>query len=139
MVQQSTLLGVMVMLAVVPIAGCNAAMKTVQIYPGEPRLSAEVAIIEPQGDRVSIAFVDGKRLGPNRSAEILPGKHTVFIELSTRFYFGSGWGGQVYNVAVSFTALAGHAYQAHAEVDDSVWAWMLDSETGALVGGHRPE
>ncbi len=138
MIHRRILLRVVAMLALVPVSGCVATMTTVQLYPGEPRPKEEVAIIEP-AEAVSIAFIDRKRVGSNRSAEVLPGEHTVMIELSTRYFYGSGWGGQIHQRDVTFVAQPGHVYRADAEGDGAGWAWVVDTEIGDVVGGRKPE
>ena len=115
---------------------------TVKMYPGPSRPMSEVAKLQPGGHlfrAVSIRSVDGRSLGfGNRYAEVLPGKHTVMVELTT----ASGNVTRSIQREATFVAKAGKTYTAEAQEtgfwDTTFWVWIEDA-AGSVVGGKKPK
>jgi len=118
--------------------GCT----TMQSYEG-PKLSPEkVALLKGSFGMINSATileVDGKRRGfTQETAEILPGEHTVKIQVQ------SGFGGifspqYVSNKTLSFLASAGHTYQADGVIKNGdPFAWIIDETTKEVVAGGKP-
>ena len=88
----------------------------------------------------AIAAVDGKIMSEDftMEAEMFPGKHEVTIKLAEPF-IPSIW-------RFSFIAEADHVYQVEAYwktegwhvVDNQMWIWIVDKETGQVVAGEKP-
>jgi len=101
-----------------------------------------VATIKPGGNLfrpVSIESVDRYSLGFfDRYAEVLPGYHTVMIQLNNS---GANYT-KIIQRAVSFVAEAGKVYIVEADetgffLNKEFWAWIEDEATGARVDGER--
>ncbi|MHC5070310.1 MAG: hypothetical protein ACYTGO_07455 [Planctomycetota bacterium] len=115
---------------------------TLKMYPGPSRPKNEVAMIQPGGHlfrAVSIPSVDGRSLGmSNRSAEVLPGKHVVMVQLTR----GNGNATRIIQREVEFVAKAGKTYTAEADQtgfwNPAFWVWIKDN-TGAIVAGKKPK
>jgi hypothetical protein len=99
-------------------------------------------MIQPGGHlfrAVSIPSVDGRSLGmSNRSAEVLPGKHVVMVQLTR----GNGNATRIIQREVEFVAKAGKTYTAEADQtgfwNPAFWVWIKDN-TGAIVAGKKPK
>lgn len=137
MFKQRICLALLILLIVALTGGCSNPARTVRMYAGAELPKEDVTLLQPVKP-ASIAFVDGKKLGGNDSAEVLPGEHKLMIKLSTRFYYGAGWGGDMGYTDVSFVAQAGHVYKVHANfVGRVVQVWVVDAQSGEVVRG-RP-
>ena len=133
MFKQRICLALMILLIAALTGGCSNPARTVRMYAGAELPKEDVALVQPVKP-ASIDFVDGKKLGGNDSAEVLPGEHKLMIKLSTRFYYGAGWGGDVGYRELSFMARAGHVYRVHANfVGRVVQAWVVDTQSDEVV------
>ena len=116
-------------------AGCA----TKQAYEG-PKLPPEsVAIIKPSNpgviDLAVILQVDGKKRGFfEEIAEVLPGEHTVLIQVSSGFPPVT-----IYRTkALPFNAKAGHVYRVEGKVRGGrAIAWIEDETTNEVVAGEK--
>lgn len=139
MFKQKICLHLMILLIAVLTGGCSSPpQKTVRMYAGAELPKEDVALLEPVKP-ASIDFVDGKKLGGSDSAEVLPGEQKLMIKVSTRTFNGTTWGWNVGYTDVSFTARAGHVYEVYAHKEGpAVQAWVVDAQTGVVVGGRKP-
>ena len=137
MFKQRMCLALMTLLITALTGGCSNPARTVRMYAGAELPKEDVALVQPVKP-ASIDFVDGKKLGGNDSAEVLPGEHKLMIKLSTRTYNGTAWGWEVGYTDVSLMARAGHVYEVYAQkVGRVVQAWVVDTQAGKDVRG-RP-
>ena len=119
-------------------AGCT----TMQSYEGAKLPPEDVAIIKESFsviNRASILEVDGKaRSFFEESSEILPGEHTVKIQVISGF--GSFIGPQhIGNRTLSFQASAGHTYKVDGKIKKGdTFAWIVDETTNEVVAGESP-
>ena len=139
MFKQRICLHLMMLLIAALSAGCSGPpKKTVRMYAGAELPKEDIALLQPM-EKASIDFVDGKKLGGKDSAEVLPGEHKLMIKVSTRTFNGVTWGWNVGYREASFTARAGHFYEVYAhKKGPAVQAWVVDTLTGAVVGGRKP-
>lgn len=139
MCKQRICLHLMILLIAALSAGCSSPpTKTVRMYAGAELAKEDIALLQPM-EQASIDFVDGKKLGGRDFAEVLPGEHKLMIKVSTRTYNGASWGWIVGYTDVSFMARAGHIYEVYAHKEGrAVQAWVVDTQTGVVVGGRKP-
>jgi hypothetical protein len=133
----STVAKALSFVSVILLSGCG----TMQVYEGPKRASHEVAVITSNllaglFDTAYILQIDGKDLGAtDDNVEVLPGKHTVKIGVST----GLGYQQYIGNKTISFEAIAGHTYQVNGKIrKGDTFAWIEDKNTGELVAGEKP-
>jgi hypothetical protein len=112
------------------------------MYSGPARPASQVARLQPGGHlfrAVSIRSVDDKSLGMgNRYAEVLPGRHTVLVELTT----GNGNVTRRIQREVTFVAKPGQTYTVEAKEtgfwSTRFWVWIEDA-TGTVIAGQKPK
>lgn len=120
-------------------SGCT----TMQAYDG-PKLSPEkVAILKPSLGYKNVADlleVDGKKRGTTEGvAEILPGDHTVKIQITSGGWLGAGLLSRIGNSTLSFQARAGHTYLFDGKIiEGDTFAWIVDEATNEVVAGKKP-
>ena len=119
--------------------GCG----TVKVYEGPNLPKAEIAVLKtpifgtfsllPQGPP-QIANIDGRGVPASAyTFELRPGRHQVSLSAV------AGCGAAP--AYVEFTAKGGHVYQLHTRVEGlegRVWAWIVDNNSGEIVGGKKP-
>lgn len=120
--------------------GCGTA----KVYEGPNLPKAEIAVLKtpifatfstfPEGPP-QIVNIDGRGVPASaRTFELRPGRHQVSLAA------GAGCSGQP--AYVEFTAKGGHVYQLHTNVEGllegRVWAWIVDNNSGEIVGGMKP-
>ena len=116
------------------VAGCGGMIQT---YDGPRKPAHDVAILktnvgELTFDTVWIDLVDGKNLVRAYSEiEVLPGRHSVRIQLSSGIIRVSR--------LVSFEANAGRTYLVKGIILRSgSRAWIEDNSNGEIAGGEKP-
>ena len=119
-------------------AGCT----TMQSYEGAKLPPEDVAIIKGSFgviNMASILEVDGNaRSFFEEMAELLPGEHTVKIQVM------SGFGGvfspqYIGYKTLSFQASAGHTYKVDGKIKKGdTFAWIVDETTNEVVAGESP-
>ena len=119
--------------------GCG----TVKVYEGPNLPKAEIAVLKtpifgtfsllPQGPP-QIANIDGRGVPASAyTFELRPGRHQVSLSA-----VGCGFFEPAY---VEFTAKGGHVYELHTKVGwpgEHVWSWVVDNNSGEIVGGKKP-
>jgi len=116
-------------------AGCA----TKQAYEGSPLPRESVAVIKPSTpglvNLAVILQVDGIKRGFfEEIAEVLPGDHTVLVQVSTGFFPVT-----IHRTkTLSFNARAGHVYRVEGKVSGGkAIAWIEDETTNEVVAGER--
>lgn len=131
------------------VAGCG----TLHAYEGERRPAEETALIVQRshqrvfpvlplfyyGESVKLHSVDGYVLNLENKARVLPGPHQLEVGVD---FVGvvpmSGGEGTVYTETLSLLAKAGRRYAILAAYKWKEWfVWVIDDETGEVVGGRR--
>lgn len=116
-------------------AGCA----TKQAYEGSKLPRESVAIIKPSTpgliDLAGILQVDGTKRGFfEEIAEVLPGEHTVLVQVSSGFFPVTFYRTKT----LSFNARAGHVYRVEGKVrGGKAIAWIEDETTNEVVAGER--
>jgi hypothetical protein len=116
-------------------AGCATTM---QSYEGSKLPPENVALIKGNfgvAKLATILEVDGKARGFfEEFAEVLPGEHTIKIQVSRGLgttYIGTK--------TLSFQAIAGHTYVIDGTIiKGDTFAWIVDKTTDTIVAGERP-
>ncbi len=87
-------------------------------------------------DLASISEVDGEARDLTEDvAEVLPGEHTVKIQVRSGFV-GAEYIG---NKTLAFRARAGHSYKVEGKTRrEDTFAWIIDEATSEVVAGTRP-
>lgn len=121
--------------------GCGTA----KVYEGPKLPKAEIAVLKtpiffgtfslvPQGPP-QIVNIDGQQVSVfDKTFELHPGRHQVSL------LAGAGCGFQE-PAYLEFAAKGGHVYQLHTKVgtaDERVWSWVVDNNSGEVVGGKKP-
>jgi hypothetical protein len=92
---------------------CATSETVLRLYPGSPRPTSEIAVLKNKAG--NLWAVDGvnPRCGTcqSTSLELLPGTHTVSVEIG-----GAGTGVISRTAGASFEAVAGHTYELSARI-----------------------
>jgi len=137
--------------------------ESIKMYSGETPGKAKLAFLDssgtlkailPKSATVVVNSVDNKSTNMKKSAmhpriELLPGKHTLKIELlrSINLDHSDDYGSssKIYKVKkeISFEAEAGHYYQIYGLLDPDQtfpwYTWIEDKTGGKIVAGERPK
>ncbi len=146
---------------VLVVTGCKTAVTHVRWYPEPARSTNEIALLKPQRSAfrgfVFVQKINGEPLLKepekvrNRVREIalLPGKYELMVGWLVPT--GNGVAHSLADIPVSFTAEAGKVYQVRASSLEKTFgqsmrlaiaggtygwtAWIIETGTGAVVGG----
>lgn len=116
--------------------GCATAETALRLYDGPPRPGSEVAVLRNKAGNLWLVDGVNPRCGTCHatSIEMLPGSHTVSVEIG-----GAGTGIATSPVTASFAAVAGHTYELSARILEGTSAggtWtpvIKDITSGAVV------
>jgi len=112
---------------------------TMQTYEGTQLSSESTALIKSNFSNPFnysvIKEIDGVELGADQiNAEVLPGEHTLKINVSTRVGLRNYMGSKIVIVITDI----GHIYKVHGEIKKGeTWVWVTDESTGNIVAGEK--
>lgn len=119
----------------ISLASCG----TMQTYEGPQLPSESTAIIQSNFSNPFnfsvVREIDGTELGADQiNAEVLPGKHTLKINVNTR----AGLRNYMGSKTTTLLANAGHTYKVHGVIKKGeTWVWMTDVNTDQVVAGEK--
>lgn len=111
------------------LAACS--LPIARTYDGQPRSATEVAVLKNKARRESGIEIDGRGWPCCRDYELLPGPHSVTVDISTMTLTARP-------ATASFIAEAGHVYEVKSRVPINVssgeWELLIrDATTGKIV------
>lgn len=118
--------------ALIFLSGCATVYRA---YPGKPLPAEKIAKLDSADINTQIHFVDG--IAPfyilnGKSAELLPGKHTIGAGYTAMAFNGDALVGK--DEFLEFNAQANHLYLLKSLTIDSHWfAFIVDYQTQKIV------
>ena len=111
------------------LAACS--LPIARTYDGPPRSGTEVAVLKNKARPESSLEIDGSSWPCCRDYELLPGPHSVTVDISTMTLTARP-------ASASFVAEAGHVYEIRSRVPINVssgeWELLIkDATTGKIV------